>query len=217
MGDDMRKVNAKLEDYINKNVFPEYTKNENAHGIEHIKFVIERSFEIADVLKEDLNYDIIYTVASFHDLAHHISPEIHEKLSAEIMSTDQNLKEYFNEEELRIIKEAIEDHRASLEYEPRNIYGKIISSADRNVSVDKYLERAYSFNKGHYPEKTKEEHYSDIYNHAIKKFGRSGYATTKYYFEDTRYQAYLNELQDLIDNKDKFYERLDKVIENLHL
>ncbi len=38
-------------------------------------------------------------------------------------SKGQNIKEFFNDEERKIIKEAIEDHRASSNHEPRNIYG----------------------------------------------------------------------------------------------
>ena len=37
---------------------------------------------------------------------------------------------------LKIIKEAIEDHRASAKNEPRSIYGKIVSTADRNNTVE---------------------------------------------------------------------------------
>ncbi len=41
------------------------------------------------------------------------------------------MKDFFDDEQRIIIKEAIEDYRATLEYEPRSDYGKIISSADR--------------------------------------------------------------------------------------
>ena len=43
------------------------------------------------------------------------------------------------------LKEAIEDHRVSLEYEPRSDYGKIISSADRTTSIDSVLQRTHSY------------------------------------------------------------------------
>ena len=49
--------------------------------------------------------------------------------------------------EMKTIRETIEDHRASLEYIPRNIYGKILSSADRKVEVKQYLIASISYEK----------------------------------------------------------------------
>ncbi len=41
------------------------------------------------------------------------------------MYNDINLNKFFSNENLIIMKEAIEDHRASLDREPRSIYGKL--------------------------------------------------------------------------------------------
>ena len=35
-------INRELQAYIENNIFPEYEKNEKGHGIDHIKYVIER-------------------------------------------------------------------------------------------------------------------------------------------------------------------------------
>ena len=43
------------------------------------------------------------------------------------------------------------------------------------------------------------------YDHAIKKFGKNGYATNKFYVDDKKYKKFLKDLQYLIDNKDEFY------------
>ena len=48
-------------------------------------------------------------------------------------------------EQRKIIGEAVEDHRASLSYEPRSIYGKIISEADRDLDFYRILERTIYF------------------------------------------------------------------------
>lgn len=37
-------INKELKKYIENNIFPIYEKNEKGHGIEHIKYVIKRSF-----------------------------------------------------------------------------------------------------------------------------------------------------------------------------
>ena len=78
------KINNKLKQYIEENVFPEYKKNDQGHDLEHIKYVINRSIKFADTIP-DINYDIVYTVASYHDIGHHINPKLHEIISAEIM------------------------------------------------------------------------------------------------------------------------------------
>lgn len=84
---------------------------------------------------------MVYTIASYHDIGHHVNPKIHEIVSAEIMYNDNMLKEFFNDEERKIIKEAIEDHRASSNHEPRNIYGKIVSTIRTLLSnKDKFIE-----------------------------------------------------------------------------
>ena len=36
------KVDCNLKNYIEKNIFPEYSKNELAHNVDHIKYVIDR-------------------------------------------------------------------------------------------------------------------------------------------------------------------------------
>ena len=65
------------------------------------------------------------------------------------MYNDLNLRKYLSDKNIEIIKEAIEDHRASSNHIPRSIYGKIVASADRNINVDIYLNRTYNYTKNH--------------------------------------------------------------------
>jgi len=195
-------MNEELRKYIEKNIFPEYEKNEKAHGIEHIKYVIDRSFELVEENNLDVNKDMVYTIAAYHDIGHHINRETHEIISAEIMSKDENLKPFFNEEELTTIKEAIEDHRASSKKNPRSIYGKIVSSADRNNTVEACLRRTYSYGKKLDPEATDEELFLRAYDVLTKKFGEGGYA--KFYFKDKKYEDFLKEIRKLLKDKDKY-------------
>ena len=123
-------VNKELEQYIENNVFPEYNKNEQGHGISHINDVINRSFELIKENELNLNQDMVYTIAAYHDIGHHIDSKTHEIISADIMSKDKGLFKFFSNEELKTIKEAIEDHRASTKDETRTIYGKNVSSAE---------------------------------------------------------------------------------------
>ena len=107
--------------------------------------------------------------------------------------------------------EAAADHRASLEYEPRSIYGKIVSSADRNTDINVPLKRTYSYRKEHFPESTLEEIIEDSRNHIIDKFGRNGYAKDKIYFEDEDYNKFLKEVETFAEDKEEFRRRFLEV------
>ena len=205
-------VNKELKEYIENNIFPEYEKNDQGHNLQHIDYVINRSIKFADTVP-DINYNIVYTVAAYHDIGHHIDPKKHELISAEIMYDDDKLKEFFNVEERIIIKEAIEDHRASSDHEPRSIYGRIVSTADRNNTVEACLRRSYSYNKKLHPEYDDEQIFEDCHYHLNDKFGKNGYA--KFYFKDEEYEKFLTDIRDILANKDRFIEIQKKYINEL--
>ena len=209
----MKKINQELKKYIEENVFPEYDKNELGHGINHIKDVIKRSFELVEENQLDVNMDMVYVIAAYHDIGHHIDSKTHEIISADIMSKDKNLSNYFNEEELKIIKEAIEDHRASAKDEPRSIYGRIVSSADRNNKVEDCLRRTYTYGKKLNPNATDEELFLRAYDVLQNKFGEDGYA--KFYFKDSKYEKFLKEIRELLKDKDKYISTQREYIEML--
>ncbi len=206
-------VTAELLEYIQNKVFPVYNLNGKAHDINHIRTVLERAFEISGPYKSNLNFDMLYTAVAYHDIGDHIDRENHEKVSAKWMIEDEKLKQFFNDEQREEIRQAIEDHRSSKGGVPRNLYGKILASADKNVDVDVFMKRSYEYGLEHYKELNQEQQIQRVYEHAINKFGKGGYAVDKYYVEDKKYFEYLNELQRLIDNKDEFFDRCKRAIE----
>lgn len=206
-------VRQEVKNYIEKNVFPEYSKNEVGHGLSHIQYVIDRSFELVKENELDVNPDMVYVIAAYHDIGHHIDSKTHEKISAEIMSKDKGLKKFFSKEELKMIQEAIEDHRASSKEDPRSIYGKIVSSADRNHTVEDCYSRTYTYGKKLDPNATDEELFLRAYDVLVKKFGEGGYA--KFYFKDSKYENFLKELRTLLSNKEDFIQKQRSYIEKL--
>ena len=129
------------------------------------------------------------------------------------MSKDENLKNFFSEQELIVIKEAIEDHRASSNHEPRSIYGKIVSTADRNNTVESCLSRSYTYNKKLHPEYDDEKTFEECHFHLNKKFGENGYA--KYFFKDEEYEKFLKDIRELLSDKKRFIETQKNYITNL--
>lgn len=205
-------IDSDLRKHIETAVFPEYEKNEPAHRLSHIKYVIDRSFKFAETVP-NINLNIVYVVAAYHDIGHHIDPKKHEIISAEIMQKDEKLKDFFSEDELKIIKEAIEDHRASSDHEPRSIYGKIVSTADRNNNVESCLERSYYYGKKLHPEYSDDELFERAYEHLKLKFGENGYA--KFFFKDEEYEKFLTDIRKLLSNKEQFIEAQRAHIKNL--
>ena len=100
-----RNVNPELKAYIEEKIFPEYSKNEEGHGIGHIKTVIERSRKLSSAF--DVNQNMVFTVAAFHDIGHHIDRKNHEKVSAEIFYNDENMKKLQDKiKNLKVVREA---------------------------------------------------------------------------------------------------------------
>ena len=199
-------INKTLKEYIEKNIFPEYEKNDYGHRIDHIEYVIRRSLKFAEEV-DNINFDMVYTIAAYHDIGHNINPKEHERISGEILYADEKLKEFFTVEEINVMKEAIEDHRASKNEEPRSIYGKIVSSADRNTDLLNPLIRTYAYRKNLYPEDKLEIIIEESKKHLIEKFGSKGYATEKMYFEDFEYKKFLEDINELLKDDKLFREK----------
>ena len=206
-------INKDLTKYIEDHVLPEYKNNEKAHDVNHINYVINRSLKLVRENNLKVNIDMAFVIAAYHDIGHSIDSKRHEIISAEIMYNDKNLSKYFSDEELNIMKEAIEDHRASSKEEPRSIYGKIVSSADRNHSVNECLRRSYTYGKKLNPDYLDEELFLNAYNVLLNKFGENGNA--KHYFKDKQYEKFLKEIRNLLKDKENFINTQREYIEKL--
>ncbi len=205
-------MNTELIKYIENEIFPIYNKNEEGHGINHIKTVIKRSLELAQ--KYEVNLDMVYTIASYHDLGHYIDRKIHEIISAEMFIKDMKIKQWFTEEQRNIIKEAIEDHRASGNRKPRTIYGMIVSTADRTIiDIDDTIKRSYSYGKRNYIGLSEEEQIERVYEHLTEKYGENGYA--KIYLEDKEFDEAIKKLREALSNKEQFIRRVKSVVNEL--
>ena len=166
-------INNRLKEYVENNIIPLYENNYIGDGEDRINYVIKRSESIIKENDLKIDNDILYTAISYHDIRKSNNEKKHEIISAEIMFNDEFLNEYFSLEQRKIIKEAIEDQRANNDREPRNIYGKILSSASRNSSVEQCLKRSYSYGKKKNPNLTDEELFEGAYEALLNKFGEN--------------------------------------------
>ena len=165
------KINKNLKKYIEENIFPKYDKF-YSHGMIHINNVINNMLMLAEYYKLDIN--MAYTIASYHDSGLGIDRENHEKESGKILEKDNELKKYFTKEQIKIMKEAIEDHRGSRKTRPRNIYGECISDSDRDFDINLLVKRQISTSIKHYPNYNFEEHFENCYNYMCSRINSNG-------------------------------------------
>ena len=198
------KITDALSGYIHAQVFPLYSENDKGHQLDHIWYVIRRSLLFMEQF-EALKPDMVYTIAAYHDVAHHIDKDNHEVLSAKVFEQDLEMKRFFTAEEIQIMKDAIEDHRASLEQPPRSIYGKIVSSADRSTDIDAFFRRTHAYSLKHFPHYTQEQNRERCYQHMKEKYGNGGYA--KSYVIDQDYTQFLQTIKELLADKNAFVMR----------
>ena len=206
IGEDVYKIEEEIN-YVEDKVLPLHDTNIGGHGRDHILTVILRSFEIKKEFNLQLKDKLILIIAAYHDIGYKKDPDNHEQVSSEMFLEDKEIQKFLETDEIKIVEEAIVDHRASLEYEARSEYGKLVSSADRETSVENMLKRSflYQADKHAAENPTIEQVIEYSFKKLTKKFGKDGYA--KMYFPDKKYTSYLKEMQELLENKEKFIAR----------
>lgn len=169
----MWEINLELKEYIEQNILPLYEAHDAAHGPEHVRTVLENSFDLLDGL--DVDQNMVYTVAAYHDVGVWVSRERHEEISGQWLWEDRELERWFTPEQRRTMREAVEDHRASRQEPPRNIYGRIVSEADRDLDPERVVRRMVEYSLAHRPQFTEEEHIERIIDHVRDKYSETGY------------------------------------------
>lgn len=195
-------VRKEVKEYINSCVKPVYKTFDKAHSTSHFNFVTKNCVEYGKELIEkgvELNLEIAYVVGALHDVGISKGREGHAKSSGEIVRNDQKLKEFYFEDEIEMIAQAVEDHSSHLEYEPRSIYGKIVADADRNNSVYLVFSRPIKFGIKHEKTNTREEHINRAYDFVQNKFGRNGYV--KYWLDIPNTTKAQQEIWELLDDE----------------
>ena len=68
------RINSKLKKYIENEILPEYRKNEVGHGIDHIKYVIDRSKKIVKNKPRSKKWEVYFFCMNLRKL---IDKKIH--------------------------------------------------------------------------------------------------------------------------------------------
>jgi len=165
-------MNPNLIKYIEENIFPQYKKY-YSHGMLHVNEVIKNILYLADHYQLDKN--MAYTAASYHDVGLRVDRDNHELESGNILASDANLKTFFTDEQIEIMKVAVEDHRGSRKIRPRNIYGECLSDSDRDFSVAILAKRQLGTSLKHYPELHEfEDHFERCHSYMLSRINTKG-------------------------------------------
>ena len=117
-------MNKELQAYVEQAILPRYEHFDRAHGPEHARTVIEQSLALARHYQVDRQ--MVYAIAAYHDVGLEKGREMHHIHSGEILAADTKLRQWFSPQQIAVMREAVEDHRASSDGEPRTIYGRIV-------------------------------------------------------------------------------------------
>ncbi|WP_300748285.1 HD domain-containing protein [uncultured Alistipes sp.] len=166
-------VDETLIRYIETEILPRYETFDKAHQTDHARTVIGESLRLAQYYDVDCN--VVYAVAAYHDTGLVAGRERHHEVSARIVRDDRNLPRWFSEQEIAMIADAVEDHRASAGAPPRSIYGRIVAEADRVIDCDTTLRRTVQYGLQHEPQLDREGQYARFVAHLRKKYAAGGY------------------------------------------
>lgn len=201
----MSTVNPELQAYVEAEILPRYDAFDKAHQRGHAEMVISQSMQLAERLGVDMN--MAYAIAAYHDTGLTEGRELHHKVSAQIIRNDKRLRQWFTEEQIEVMADAAEDHRASNEQPPRTIYGRIVAEADRFIDPEDIIRRTVQFGHDHYPTLSREEHYERMVQHLHEKYGRNGYL--RLWFPDSPNAQRLEELRCIIDDESQLRKWFD--------
>ena len=163
-----------LQQYIETRIIPQYAAFDKAHREDHARAVIERALAMAEQYPE-IDTDMLYTAAACHDLGLCVDRKTHHLESGRIIRADENLKQWFTPEQIEVIAQAAEDHRASAQTPPRSLYGCLVAEADRMIVPETIIRRTVQFGLSHYPELDKEGHWQRTLEHLHEKYAEGGY------------------------------------------
>jgi uncharacterized protein len=209
-----KNINENLEDYIEKEIIPQYNEFDSAHDLEHVNNVIDYALQLGDKFSA-VNQNIIYTAASYHDLGLSYGQqsleerrEKHHQYSAKLVEADQQLKEFFSPTEIETISRACYQHRASFKEDVTELTSKIIADADRmdGLNIKRMIIRSWKYSLEQDQQKSVGELYSNMYLHLLNKYGKDGYAYQSFYLSESKelFHQEIETAQRTLAQKNKF-------------
>lgn len=190
-------MKKELQSFIEEEIIPQYAAFDKAHQEDHVRQVIEQSLSLTP--HYEVNADMVYAIAAYHDLGLTEDRKTHHLVSGRIVRGDDRLRQWFTPDQIELMAQAVEDHRASSDHEPRSIYGKIVAEADRLIDGETILRRTIQYGLKHYPDLNREGQIQRALDHLDEKYAEGGYL--KLWIPESPNAECLRELQQLIKDR----------------
>ena len=166
-------MNISLKQYIEQTILPQYDAFDGGHRRDHAQMVIDESLNLAR--EHGADEQMAYVIAAYHDLGLRIDREKHHIHSGEILIKDEHLRQWFTDAQIGIMRDAVEDHRASSKNPPRTIYGAIVAEADRQIDPTLVIHRTMAYSAKLFPNGDFETLYQRSKDHLLEKYAEGGY------------------------------------------
>lgn len=203
-----QQVSLDIMQFVETQILPRYTAFGESHGLRHVNRVIKNALKLAHITGADI--DMVYVIAAYHDLGMSGPRAIHHITGGKILMADNRLKRWFSKEQIAIMKEAVEDHRASSSRQPRSIYGKIVAEADRDIEAHEIFRRAILYAKENNPNVDKEQLWELFANHMDEKYSVHGYI--KLWIPNSPNERELKLLRETIEDKTQLRQEFENIL-----
>ena len=202
-------ITPSLKSYVEEQIIPRYRNFDRAHNLDHVRAVIDRSLMLAT--RYDVEPDMVYTIAAYHDTGLVNGRENHHLDAGRILEADTMLRQWFSQEQIHTMREAVEDHRASAKHAPRSIYGRIVAEADRMIDPETIIRRTVQYGLAHYPTLDREGHYARCMEHLQQKYAEGGYL--QLWIEESENARRLEELRQIIREPQRIRRIFDEAFD----
>lgn len=216
-------TDKELERYIYEEIVPRYREFDDAHKEDHALTVISQAMHLLEgrdawvasqetvepVWLEPVDEKMLLAAAACHDLGLVNGRDNHHTDSGAIIRNDSRLAQWFSPEQIEVIAQAAEDHRASGKGAPRSIYGMIVAEADRVIDGETIIRRTVQFGFKHYPSLDRAGHIARAVSHLHEKYGRGGYL--KLWIPWSENAVRLNALQDIIADPAAILHEVERI------
>lgn len=202
-------IDPSLAEYVERQIIPRYAAFDRAHGLDHVRAVIDRSLELAR--HYDVDPDMVYVIAAYHDTGLINGRERHHLDAGRILADDTALRRWFSPERIDLMRQAVEDHRASSDHAPRTIYGRIVAEADRQIDPETIIRRTVQYGLDHYPTLDRAEQFARCRDHIRRKYGDGGYL--RLWIPESDNARRLEELRRLLGDEERLQQLFDTIFE----
>lgn len=207
-------VRPSLARYVEDNILPKYDCFDKGHMRDHAIYVISEGLRLAGYY--DVNPEIVFAACACHDLGLREDRKTHHLVSGRIIREELPLSEWFSAGEIESIACAAEDHRASLDHDPRSLCGRIVAEADRQIIPETVIRRTVQYGLAHCaspactdPCEEKEFHWQRTLAHLREKYGDGGYL--KLWIPESPNAARLEKLRSIIRNEEELRVLFERI------